>query len=328
MVLSSASEGKPKVWILSDGADKRLERAPGKYITDPDDMSALAGYLLMANMFDTLGIVVGGNANANAEQQKISMKQWAEDHFGAAYEKDLPKLNANIGGYPESIRFVESFLWSTGEEYDKSKAYLSLDQYGSVQALFEEVEKSDELINVLCWGMLTEAAVFVNHCVSTDRYDLLEKVRFISHWTSSYFHVGTMDKPDHVHNAFNDADAAAYLKLQALNGHVRFYECAAIGQSGIVEGSPRGKEYYDQFKGSALGTVYVTGKYLKGKKTVDDSDSATYWVLLGDWGVGLGDLKSNGTNDPETEKRNEVAFHKWSPKMRDELLRRASAASK
>lgn len=109
---------------------------------------------------------------------------------------------------------------------------------------------------------------------------------------------------------------------------MKFYECAAIGQAGIVEGSPRGAAYYEPFKVSALGTIYETGKFPKWMKTVDDSDSATYWVLLGDWGVRLDDIASNGTNTPAVEKANEEAFFAASPRMRAELLRRAQAAHK
>ncbi|MFI3270359.1 MAG: hypothetical protein SNJ09_06115, partial [Rikenellaceae bacterium] len=35
---------KPAVWLISDG---------GEQINDPDDISAVAGYLLMSNHFDT-----------------------------------------------------------------------------------------------------------------------------------------------------------------------------------------------------------------------------------------------------------------------------------
>lgn len=262
-LLCFAEAEKPKVWIISDAADKHLERAPGKPVTDPDDISALAGYLLMSNEFDTRGIVVGANANANPAQGKLSMKVWAEDLFLSAYKNDLSALNASIGGYQQEIRFGESFLWSSPATYQPEKIYRNLAGYSSVQALFDEVESSESPIYVLCWGMLTEPAVLINHCLATGREDVLRKVRFISHWTSSYFHVGTMAHPERVHNAFNDAEAAAYVKRMALSGLVTFYECAAIGQYGIVEGSPRGREFYDQFRGSALGRVYVDGKFLK-----------------------------------------------------------------
>ncbi|MEM0965871.1 MAG: nucleoside hydrolase-like domain-containing protein [Verrucomicrobiota bacterium] len=318
---------KPKVWIYSDAADKSLERAPGKRITDPDDISAMANYLLMSNHFETVGIVVGGNRNANCDQRKISMQAWAEGLFLKAYMKDLPSLNENIGGFQDSIRFLESFIWRKPEPYDPGKAYLDLKGYESVELLVDALESSDGTIYVLCWGMLTEPAILIRHCVEAGRLDLLEKVCIISHWTSSFYHVGSLENPDHVHNAFNDAAAAAYVKESSLNGLVRFYECAAVGQSGIVGGSPRGWDFYKQFRVSELGRLYVSGKYLNREKTVDDSDSATHWVLLGDWGVGLEDINDNGVNTPSIEKRNEESFFEWSPKIRRELLRRVEVTA-
>lgn len=94
---------KPKVWIYSDMTDKTL---PGQNhmgtINDPDDISAMAAYLLMANMFDTKGIVIG---STHREQHKDTPDQaeWANLFFGAAYKKDLVKLNKHIGGYPEEM---------------------------------------------------------------------------------------------------------------------------------------------------------------------------------------------------------------------------------
>ncbi|MEM6885559.1 MAG: nucleoside hydrolase-like domain-containing protein [Verrucomicrobiota bacterium] len=323
--LISFATAKPKVWIYSDGADRALERAPGKHITDPDDISALANYLLMSNQFETLGVVVGGNRNASPEQRKLSMKTWAEELFLKAYLEDLPKLNDEIGGYQHSIRFIESYIWSNPEKFDLEKNYTDIAAYPSVKILFDELVESDEPIYVLCWGMLTEPAILIRHCIERERLDVLEKARFISHWTNSYFHVGSIEKPEHVHNAFNDAEAAAYTKQMALEAKVTFYECAAIGEAGIVAGSPKGREFYNQFKDSALGRIYVTGKFARNKNTVDDSDSATHWVLLGDYGVNLKDIAHDGTNTPETERRNEASFFKNAHRIRNELLRRAKA---
>ena len=58
--LSSMSQNsKPQVFIYTDMSDKNI---PGNNkegtVNDPDDISAMAGYLLMANMFYTKGIVV------------------------------------------------------------------------------------------------------------------------------------------------------------------------------------------------------------------------------------------------------------------------------
>ncbi|MDZ8118400.1 nucleoside hydrolase-like domain-containing protein [Pontiella agarivorans] len=324
---TAAFAAKPSVWIISDGADKTLRSAPGKYITDPDDISAIAAYLLMANEFDTRAIVVGGNLNSQPHQRELSMKKWADDLFLTAYLADLPNLNKMVGGYPENIRFVESYAWKNPEKYDPAKTYRSLENYPSVQALFQELEKTDGTLYILCWGTQSEPALLINHCLASGREDLLKKAVFISHWTNSYFHVGTMEKPWRTHNAWADEEATAYVKKQAEAGAVVFYECAAIGQAGIVEGSPRGAEFYEAFTASHLGRVYRRGKFPKGLKTVDDSDSATFWVLLGTHGVTLDDIASDGTNTPETEQRNEKAFFKASAAMRNELLHRSNAAA-
>jgi hypothetical protein len=71
--------------------------------------------------------------------------------------------------------------------------------------------------------------------------------------------------------------------------------------------------------------MFVKGKFVRGR--VDWSDAASYLVLLGDWGVSLNDVKSNGTNPPEVEQANEAAFRFWSPRVHDELLRRSNAAA-
>ena len=68
-------------------------------------------------------------------------------------------------------------------------------------------------------------------------------------------------------------------------------------------------------------------EYADWMKTVDDSDCATYWTLLGDWGVSLDDIASNGVNTPEVEQANEAAFFQWAPRIRQELLRRVQAAA-
>ena len=106
---------------------------------------------------------------------------------------------------------------------------------------------------------------------------------------------------------------------------ILFYELGAIGQHGIVSGSPRGKNYFNQFHKSHLGKIFATGKY--AFNTVDDSDSATYYVLLGRWGVSLCDVASDGTNNPEVEKANEKKFFQEAAAIRAELLTRSDVAA-
>jgi arylsulfatase A-like enzyme len=116
------------------------------------------------------------------------------------------------------------------------------------------------------------------------------------------------------------------MKSMAGAGKIVYYECGAIGQHGIVSGSPKGTEYFNQFRTSRLGTLFVDGKYVRN--SVDHSDSATYWVLLGEYGVSLQDISADGINPTQVEKANEAKFAAASKRIHDELLRRSMIAAK
>lgn len=319
------ASNKPAIWIISDGCDNSLRNPKDstKHLTDPDDISAIAAYLLMANHFDTRAIVVASNGGISTVPSAPNQGEWATEFFGKAYEEDIKVLNPEIGGYQPTIPFIESSIRYKWAHFNPEESYASLDEYPSIQALYDEVEGSDKVINIFCWGKLTEPAIFVKHCITNNRYDLLEKTTFISHWTASHFHVGTMEHPEAVHNCFNDADACAFLKLRAANGNIKYYECAAIGEAGLVKGGHKGMEYYNLFKKSRIGKIYVEGKYMPYNGLVDGSDAATFWVMLGNWGVSLHDINNNGTSTPEIEERNEKAFFENAKAMQDEMLRRA-----
>ncbi len=321
----SCSAGKPRVWIISDMSDSRL---PGDNhrgtINDPDDISAMAGYLLMANEFDTRGIVVT-STNRPDHATTPNQADWANGFFGKAYREEVAKLNKHLGGYPRSIEFIESSIKKTAERFQPNTGYEKLDKLPSVAALLKEAKSSDETLNVLCWGSLTEPAILVKHCLNTGQEDVLRKIRFIAHWTGSNFHMGTEANPETVPNCAEDTEACAFLKKTAQAGTIRYFECGAIGQHGIVNGGPKGDDYFNQFKLSQLGKIFAEGKYVRGK--VDHSDSATYWVLLGNHGVGLEDIASDGSNKPGTEEANEKTFYNASKQIHDELLRRAKLAA-
>lgn len=316
---------KPKVWIYTDMTNPELKGNNHMgTINDPDDVSAMGAYLLMANQFNTRGIVVG-STHRKEHQHTPNQANWANAFFGEAYLSDVLELNKEIGGYPEAIHFQQSCIKESAERFNPEKKYQSIKSYSTVHALLEELQVSDDVINVLCWGSLTEPAILVKHCRSNGRYDILNKVRIIAHWTNSPWRQGSPDKPEDVANCREDAAACAYLKRVALDGHIQYYECGAIGQHGIVSGSPKGDTYWMQFKKSKLGKIFAEGKFVHGG--VDDSDCATYWVLLGDWGVSLNDISSNGTNKPEVEQTNEETFREWAPLIRKELLRRSDIAA-
>jgi len=321
----TAFAGKPKVWIYTDMSDKSItgNNHMGT-INDPDDISAMAGYLLMANMFDTRGIVIT-STHRKEHVATPNQQEWVNRYFGDVYREEAKNLNKTIGGYPDDITFMQSCIKESAEKYNPATSYASLANYSTVKALFDEAACDSDLIYVLCWGSLTEPAILVNYCLNTGRTDILDRLRFIAHWTNSPWHQGSMEHPEDVANCREDADACAYMKQMALDGHIKYYECGAIGQHGIVSGSPKGDEYYNQFKVSKLGKLYAEGKYVNN--CVDDSDAASYWVLLGNWGVDLNDICSNGTNFPEVEQENEKKFSVWSARIHEELLRRARIAS-
>ncbi len=291
---SVAKAQKPKVWVISDG---------GQNINDPDDISAVASYILMSNHFDTRAIVLASTSHP-WHKSKPDQAQWARETYGKAYAADLANLNKYIGGYQKEFLFMESSVKGMGT-FQLEKAY-DLKDFPSIMALYKELEKTKDLLNVLCFGPLTEQSILVSYCLRNNRQDLLAKLRFISHWTSSSFHVGSIENPEHTHNCFADPIACDYMKRMAMNGTVKFYECGGIGQYGIVEAGPKGARYYDQFYESNLGKIFREGKFTKD--CVDDSDCATYWALLGNYGVSLNDIADNGLNYPEVEIRNEKAF--------------------
>lgn len=314
ITMLSLSAQKPKVWLISDG---------GEGINDPDDISAIASYILMSNHFDTRAIVMASTVHP-WNKETADQGKWARDTYGQAYANEVANLNKYIGGYQKSFRFMESSVKGMGQNFQWTEDY-NLKDYPSILALYKELEKTDDVLNVLCYGPLTEQAILVSYLISNEREDLLQKLRFISHWTSSNFHVGTLKNPEHTHNCFGDPIACDYMKKMALNGHFKFYECGGIGQYGIVEGGPKGKAYFDQFYESELGTIFREGKYIQQR--VDDSDCATYWALLGNYGVTLNDIADNGLNFPDVEERNEEAFRQKAKAKRDELLRRSNAAA-
>lgn len=279
----------------------------------------------MCNEFETLGIVV---TSTNRSQHAATPDQadWANAYFGKAFDAERPALQKELGGYPESITFTQSCVKATAEKFDPRQTYTSLEGYSTIQPLLTLAETTTEPIYVLCWGPLTEPAILVKHALTAGKSDVLKKLMFIAHWTNSVTHQGTPEHPEHVANCRDDAAACAFLKSAAKSGAISYYECGAIGQFGIVSGSPKEKSYYDQFRVSQLGTLFVEGKFVHN--CVDHSDSATYWVLLGHWGVSLEDIDPRGLNSPETELANEKKFYEASPKIHDELLRRAQIAAR
>jgi hypothetical protein len=161
--VSLAAEPKrPNAWIYTDISDPTLPGTNHRFtINDPDDVSAMAGYLLMAYRFETLGIVVA--STHRREHAKTPDKAaWASQVFGKVYLADRPQLQKRLGSYPENIQMVQSCIKEFAEKFNEQKQYASLDNYNTVKSLFDTASKpdADDVINVLCWGSLTEPAIW------------------------------------------------------------------------------------------------------------------------------------------------------------------------
>ena len=83
--------------------------------------------------------------------------------------------------------------------------------------------------------------------------------------------------------------------------------------------------HFDQFRMSRLVGIFVEGRYVH--RGVDHSDLATYWTLLGRWGVGLDRIAGEGSSPPGVGRNNETRFRVSFQSIHDELLRRSKAAS-
>jgi hypothetical protein len=80
------TQSKPKVWIYTDMSDKNIRGIEKEgSANDPDDISAMAGYLLMANEFDTKGIVVS-STHRNVHKTSPNQAQWAASYFGSCLQ--------------------------------------------------------------------------------------------------------------------------------------------------------------------------------------------------------------------------------------------------
>lgn len=322
----AGTANKPIVWIYTDMSDKTIP-GPNKEgtLNDPDDISAMAGYLLLADCFDTRGIVVA-STHRGGHKESGNQADWANKFLGSAYEADLVNLRKVYPDFPTKVTFTESCIKKSSERFNYRNDYSKeIDKYTTVYSLLKLIETEKDTVNVLCWGSLTEPAILVNACLNSGKSDLLKKVRFIGHWTDSSLHQGSSEHPENVANCREDAAACSYIKAMAAEGKIQYYECGAIGQHGIVSGSPKGKEYFSKFYKSNLGKIFATGKY--AFNTVDDSDCATYYVLLGTFGVSLSDIASDGSNSPEIEKKNEMKFYDNALKIRNELLKRSDIAA-
>ena len=89
LIININAQKKPNVWIYSDMSDRTLP-GPNKEhtINDPDDISAMAGYLLMMNEFNTKGIVIT-STHRKEHKDTPNQAEWANKYFGDAYRSEI-----------------------------------------------------------------------------------------------------------------------------------------------------------------------------------------------------------------------------------------------
>lgn len=320
--LLSAADGKPNLWIHTDMSDPNDTRSGGHPQNDPDDIVSMASLLLQANRFHIERIVYASNQRKGLKDPT----NFVQNVFVAAYEHDQPYLDKAFPGYQKTIPFELSSINRNGiaTPFDPTDDYYDLSKYKTVQDLVSYA--SDHPVYVLIWGPATEAAMAVQHCLSTDNQTALQNMTFIAHWTKSLIAQGTPETPFHVANCRDDEDACLYLHEQArTNPNIKYIELGSTGQTGIVNGSAKYPEI-DSFTNSRLGQIFRYAKFYHGKP--DQSDGATFWLVSEAFGPTLSDVAHDGSLEQANEERIRDLFLERTYALLDDTLAKSNAAAK
>lgn len=310
------SNSKPIVWIFSgvQPAESAVDSSQSSTAESRGQAATLSTYLLLANEFDTRGIVVAD-----------STATWAREYFGEAYKSGRKNIAQAEEVYPTELHFFESAALSKTEVFSEEQSYESLEERDSIQALIDLAmnEPSMKTINVLCWGYLTEPAILIKHCLDTNNRDLLKRFRFIVSETRSPLH--HRSQPNMVTNCVADREACFFLKRLAREGMISMHECGAIGYHGLVKDKTLEAKALEQLSGSKLGKILIDSRHDDG--TLDLSASATYWMLLGEYGITLNHANPDGTLTAENERRNQRLLRENSQRIWELIISRAKAAA-
>ncbi|MDQ8197999.1 DUF1593 domain-containing protein [Pelagicoccus enzymogenes] len=317
----SANAEKPNLWVLTDMSDPNDRRAGGHPQNDPDDIVSLASLLLQANRFHIERIVYASNQREGLKDPTA----FVNEVFVAAYQHDLPYLKQKYSGYPDSISYALSSINQNGSStpFDRDKDYRDLSELSTVQDLVSYA--SEHPVYVLIWGPATEAAMAVQHCLTTGNDAALRNMTFVAHWTKSLIAQGTPEKPFHVANCRDDEAACHYLHEIALeHPDVKYIELGSSGQTGIVNGSANYPEM-DEFANSRLGQIFRYAKFYHGKP--DQSDGATFWLVTEAFGPTLSDVAHDGSLEMENEKRIRDLFLEKTYDLLDDSLAKSNTAA-
>lgn len=356
LLLSFFSFGqKPNIWIHTDmtaaySYSKNSSRAEAEtdQDSDPDDHVALAMYLMQANKFNTVGIVMGVT-NRNTNRNVLT---FFNETFRPAYAKDVVCLNKEIGGYPEAedLPAYESSITAGSNRinFDDSPVdkYDNYDDLpGTVKLLVDELKTEkysyDDPLYVLVWGGMTEVAMAVRHLQRTDNTQALNRLYVVSHWHTSYTNTqssngcysGSDAEKYGCANCNVNCESCRFVRNEAKKDDAafRWVDVASVGQTGIVNGSNGyfsggiDGSTYNKFKKSALGELFVKSKFAYGKP--DGSDCATFYALLGNYGVKLEDFNDNGQTTASQESTAKQNFKNKTHGLLDELMNISDIAS-
>ena len=348
--ISVFCQTKPRIWIHTDMTGVTGFKVDGSIATaitdtdsDADDQVAMAMYLMMANQFDTKGIILTSTTRNTVLN---TLTKFNEVH-GAAYNSDLPCLNSNIGGYPtlaelnvkeSSLTEGNKVLSYSNSPVDKYDNFNTLPQ--TVKDLINELKKPEysptNPLYVLIWGPMTEVAMATKHMIRNNMKTELSRMYVVSHWTSSFLNqTGTpcssfpsdqiQFKPA---NCNQNCQSCAYMHNEAkkTGASFKFVDLGSIGQEGVVNGSSSffkggnngvGGPQYLNFQKSKLGDLFVKSKFSFGKP--DGSDCATFLAVLGTYGVKLSDFNANGVLTKEHEQAGINKFSKTAVTLMQDL---------
>jgi len=255
---------KPNIWLTTDFTGIKKGEAVWKDKTetmshynsrsDADDYCAISNYLMLANKFNTVRIVLGSDW-APSEQSSNAVVEF-NNRFIPAYKNDVIHWNGEngIGGYPSSDEIAATVrLASTqGKRFNPADSYSDLKKLPeSVRDLVIELKKekysAENPLYVLVWGPTTEVSIAVKHLKANNQKRVLQNLFVVSHWTTSFkSHNGesrcqtdSVNKIKYgVANCNEDCMACDYLHVEAAkeDASFRFVDVGAIGQTGIVEG--------------------------------------------------------------------------------------------
>ncbi len=348
-----ATAQKPNIWLTSDFTGIKTGESEWNHKTetqsqlntesDPDDYCAVANYLMLANRFNTVRIVVGSDW-APSDRSTNAVAEFRA-RFLPAYKHDVEYWNGEngIGGYPSADELAAALrLASTqGKRFDASDSYKDINKLPEtvrelVLELKSEKYSAKNPLYVMVWGPATEVATAIKHLQANNQNQALQNLFVVSHWLASYFnqHNPSPCRTDSVEkiktgvaNCNEDCRACKFLHDEAAkpNAGFRFVDVGAIGQDGIVEGSvpyfaPQGYRHPKAalFKKSMMGEMFISSNFTQNRP--DGSDIASIYAILGTYGLSLNDFNNNGQITKQQEQHGRDVFRKQAPYMLDELL--------